>query len=199
MTVADLCNDIARAHSRDRHSIVFFFEKNLLLPDVKLSALISCRPSTFVELEGLFIDGDGPVYRPWVTTEIPSLKFFLARIFDEPVHLLIDSGAATSILYMDDVLRIPGLKRHIRRYESDRTIFSSVQGKTNPAVGVIPCVRVDFGEVVTLVKFTVLPGRNAHGLLGMDWMKQNNVIFDALNDSVSLHGKELVLRSTERE
>jgi hypothetical protein len=202
-TIQDLQAEVSLVSSLPSDAIAVFLDRNLLVPWVKLhDVLANSTPALtlfvdFASMEGtlrpapLLMHAVSPA-RPVVPAQI-GVKILHGRIMNCPIDLLIDSGAVTSILFINLVEPVPGLKAKIDSDPKYRVSYKAVEGVTSPALGCLCSIRLDLTHIVTYVNFTVLDERSEYGLLGLDWMKQNNVQFEALQDRIVINGRRLAL------
>ena len=114
------------------------------------------------------------------------LKHILCRINGTSMRMLIDTGAEISVLYEN--LLTPEMRQAICKEKASRVV--GVDGIPMQSLGTIDDIVVEVDDKVTMATFSVLPGSRLTGILGIQWLEENNFMINpAGNYMVGSDGK----------
>ena len=102
------------------------------------------------------------------------------------MRMLIDTGAEISVLYEN--LLTPEMRQAICKEKASRVV--GVDGIPMQSLGTIDDIVVEVDDKVTMATFSVLPGSRLTGILGIQWLEENNFMINpAGNYMVGSDGK----------
>jgi hypothetical protein len=115
-------------------------------------------------------------------------RTILCKIHGKTLRMLVDTGASVSILYMNQV-ELCSVRYLVDEREPCKIHLVGVGGTKHQAIGVIHSLEIMVGDVKTFGTVAVLDQSEVAGLLGIDWLRQNNAIIRVTDDTMEIDGK----------
>ena len=103
------------------------------------------------------------------------------RIRGEPVHAILDSGAAVCV-----ITKVLARKLRLEINKPSNTIVVTADGTRSRALGQIEKVPIAIQSLLVPTTFHVIDSRDETLLLGTDWFKRTRAVLDFNNKSVRL-------------
>jgi predicted aspartyl protease len=192
-TVAGLAKMIAVRLNVSANSVFYYSGDNLIFPNVRiinaaerdmLSAVCPWDPRVSTSSWARPQQDIAPV-----TNYVQSL---MCKIGKAVIRMIIDTGASSCVLYANHI-REAELEDFVDRNPSCHFVFDMANGTTMTSMGIIHSTDVRIGRIQTISRFVILPNTKTSGLLGIDWLKQNNALIDPANHRIRLQGQAIPL------
>jgi predicted aspartyl protease len=213
-TIADVCTEVAPCIDSEVCDLVCMSGTQLLLPIAVVGLLADReiyisrisdpprhprRPSQVdVEQQEAILerirqkriaDNQEAARRFNVTSRSPGVRRLTCHINGMSQQMIVDTGSSASFIYANQVTAL-GLTDLVDSAPRYRQTFSTVTGGTK-TIGIIHHIQLAVGDVVTIVSLAVLPGEMTNGLLGIDWLTQNQAIINTAKDCIIIRGKSI--------
>ena len=123
----------------------------------------------------------------------PSKSYFItASVHQVPLTLMIDTGAAVSLLGKEEWMRLGGAKFKMEQWNGGTLV--GVNGSPVDVEGVVS-IDILVGGQRLAVEFVVVSTLSVQSLLGIDFLKKHACIIDVPNMVMQYHGLKIPLET----